>query len=204
MNQEFLLFGLSVALSFGAWGYISFNYALPCLNRRSFSSAARAILIVNTFRFVGASFLFPGVAGLTLPSSFSVPGGFGDLLAVVLAWVSLFLLNRPAGIVALWVFNVWGTVDLVFAFYQGIFGANFRPSALGATFYIPTVYVPMLFCAHAMLFIFLLRPKTVVNKYSAMANTWCHGQHHSVISVMSERSGFQTHIEGRTDRPSKL
>jgi hypothetical protein len=169
--NEFLLFGLSVALSFCAWGYLSVNYAWPWLNRRSFTSAARAILIINTFRFVGASFLFPGVASTTLPSSFAVPGGFGDLLAVVLAWVSLFLLARPAGVVALWVFNVWGTVDLIYAFYQGIFGADFRPSALGATFYIPTVYVPMLFCAHAMLFLLLLRQTTVANKYRAMAPT---------------------------------
>lgn len=167
--NEFLLFGLSVALSFCAWGYLSINYVWPWLSQLPLASAARPILAVNLFRFVGLSFLFPGVAGLT-PSAFAIPGAFGDLLAVVLAWIALFLLNRPAGVVALWIFNVWGTVDLIFAFYQGIFGPDFRPSALGATFYIPTVYAPMLLSAHAMLFILLMRRrKTTADASDALA-----------------------------------
>ena len=158
--DEFLLFGLSVALSFCAWGYVCLHYVWPKLNHLSLASAARPILVLHLFRFVGLSFLFIGVVGPTLPRAFAIPGAFGDLLAVVLAWLALFLLRRRGGVAALWVFNLWGAADLLFAFYGGLFGQDFHPSALGAAFYIPTIYVPLLLCTHAMLFALLLRPRT--------------------------------------------
>ena len=95
------------------------------------------------------------------------PGAFGDLFAVVLAWVALILLRRPAGYAALWLFNLWGAGDLLFAFYQGLFDADFHPSALGATFYIPTVYVPLLLCVHFMLFALLLRARSMSTNAAA-------------------------------------
>jgi hypothetical protein len=39
------------------------------------------------------------------------------------------------------VFNVWGTADFLFAFYQGLFEVRISPGGLGATFFIPTVAV---------------------------------------------------------------
>jgi len=102
-----------------------------------------------------------------LPRAFAAPGAFGDLFAVVLAWVALILLRRPAGYAALWLFNLWGAGDLLFAFYQGLFDADFHPSALGATFYIPTVYVPLLLCVHFMLFALLLRARSMSTNAAA-------------------------------------
>jgi hypothetical protein len=161
--DEFLLFGLSVALGFCAWGYVCFHYVWPTINHRSLVSAARPILVLHLFRFVGLSFLVTGVVGPTLPRAFATPGAFGDLFAVVLAWLALFLLRRPGGVAALWAFNLWGAADLLFAFYGGLFGPDFHPSALGATFYIPTIYVPLLLCTHAMLFVLLMRPRTAAD-----------------------------------------
>ena len=46
----------------------------------------------------------------------------------------------------------------VYAFYKGLFDPHFHSADLGATFYIPTVYVPLLLCTHFMIFVMLLRP----------------------------------------------
>ncbi|MFJ5295600.1 hypothetical protein ACIQAL_03595 [Pseudomonas sp. NPDC088368] len=153
----FLLFGLSVALSFAGWAFICINYLWPWVRSLSLSHAARPLLAIHTFRFVGASFLIPGVAGTSLSKDFANPAAYGDLIATGLAWVAILLLNRKGGILALWIFNIWGFGDLVFAFYKGAFGPGFEAGFLGATFYIPTVFVPLLICTHIMIFKLLLR-----------------------------------------------
>jgi hypothetical protein len=53
----------------------------------------------------------------------------------------------------------WGTADLLFAFYQGVFGVRLDPRALGAAFFIPTVVVPALLITHALIFWLLVRAK---------------------------------------------
>jgi hypothetical protein len=40
---------------------------------------------------------------------------------------------------ALWVFNVWGALDLLHAIYQGQFGVRIGPGSLGAAFFIPRI-----------------------------------------------------------------
>lgn len=47
--------------------------------------------------------------------------------------------------------------DFLFAFYQGLLGAGLDPRTLRATFFIPTVVVPPLFIAHALIFWLLIR-----------------------------------------------
>ena len=74
---DFVIFGISVALSFAAWGAICYRYVWPFIRSRSLPDAAAPLLYVNVFRFVGASFLVPGVAG-SLPRAFAVAGAFGD------------------------------------------------------------------------------------------------------------------------------
>ena len=56
-----------------------------------------------------------------------------------------------------WVFNVWGAVDLLVAFYQGVLGVRIDPGSLGAAFFIPTVVVPPLLVTHGLMFWLLLR-----------------------------------------------
>jgi len=157
MNER-ILFGVSMALSFLAWGVACRRLAWPRLRALPLADAARAILYLHTFRFVGAAFLVPGVAGPALPRAFAAPAAYGDLGAVALAWLALALTRSAAFPAALWAFNLWGTFDLLFAIYQGLIGVGILPSAFGATYFIVTVYVPLLFCTHAMLFVLLARP----------------------------------------------
>ncbi len=53
----------------------------------------------------------------------------------------------------------WGAADLLYAFYNGLFGVELPPGSLGAAFFIPTAIVPLLFLTHAMMFRLLLQSR---------------------------------------------
>jgi hypothetical protein len=57
------------------------------------------------------------------------------------------------------VHTLWGAADLLFAFYQGLFGAQLDPRLLGAAFFIPTAIVPPLLIMHGLIFWLLVRPR---------------------------------------------
>jgi hypothetical protein len=154
-----LLFGVSVALSFFAWAAVCRVLIWPRIRSLPLNEAARPILLLHLFRFVGAAFLIPGIVGPELPLAYAAPAAYGDLVAVGLAWLALASGSGPVSRPALWLFNVWGTLDLLFAFYQGLVGVGIQPSSLGAGYFIPTVLVPLLLCTHAMLFVLLLRTR---------------------------------------------
>lgn len=61
-------------------------------------------------------------------------------------------------IVAVWVFNVWGAGDLLFAFYQGA-RVRLQPGSLGDGYYIVTAVVPLLLASHALIFGLLFAPR---------------------------------------------
>ena len=155
--NDLILFGLSVVLSFLAWGAVCRRYVWPRIRTETLADAVRPLLHFHLFRFVGASFLISGVAGAGLPQAFATPAALGDLAAVALAWSALLSLRTAAAPAMLWLFNLWGTADLLFAFYHGVFDPDFHPASLGAAFYIPTVLVPLLLCTHVMIFALLLR-----------------------------------------------
>ena len=99
-------------------------------------------------------FLVPGVVSQGLPGSFAVPAAYGDLATAILALLVLIAIRTSwAGAIALvWLFNVVGTVDLLSALRQ----ADAVPY-LGAAWYIPTFFVPLLLVTHFMIFARLLR-----------------------------------------------
>ena len=55
-----------------------------------------------------------------------------------------------------WAFNLWGTADLLNAFYQATH-AGLLPGQLGATYFIPTVIVGLLLITHGLTFRILLK-----------------------------------------------
>jgi hypothetical protein len=161
--NDLQLFVACVAFSFGAWAFVCRTYIWPRLTDLSLPEAATPILVLHLFRFVGAAFMIQGVVSPTLPPGFAVPAAYGDLVAVLLAWLALLLRGKPLFIAAVWSFNLWGTLDLLLAFFQGLLGVGIQPSSLGAAFFIPTVYVPLLLCTHAMLFILLVRKRQLAS-----------------------------------------
>lgn len=150
-------FGTSVALSFVAWGIIAVRYLWPELRNQPRARALRPLLLLHSFRFIGLAFLVPGVVSPDLPGTFARPAAYGDLIAAVLALLALAALESRPGIVLVWIFNVWGTADLLYAFYQGRVGVGFEPGQLGAAYFIPTVVVPLLLITHGLVFRVLLR-----------------------------------------------
>jgi len=155
------LFGLSVLMSFLAYGIVTRLYVLPRLRIMPREDALTALVVPHTFRFVGLSFLVPGVVSPTLPAEFAAPAAYGDLVAAILAVIATLALRARASwaIAIVWVFNVWGTLDLLNAIYNGQIGVQIDVRSLGAAFYIPTVIVPALLILHALIFWILLRPK---------------------------------------------
>ena len=53
-----------------------------------------------------------------MPGAFARPAAYGDLIAAVLALLALAGLQSGLGIGLVWVFNIWGTADLFYAFYR--------------------------------------------------------------------------------------
>jgi len=151
-----LCFFLSIAFGLIAWGIITAQYIWPELRLRPRAEALRPLLILHSFRFIGLAFLVPGVVSPDLPSAFAHSAAFGDIIAATLALLSLSLLSTGAGIVVAWIFNLWGTVDLLIAFYQANY-AGLLAGQLGATYFIPTVVVPLLLITHGLAFRILLQ-----------------------------------------------
>jgi hypothetical protein len=104
------------------------------------------------------AFLVPGVVASTLPTSFAYPAAYGDLLAAVLAFVALIALRLglrwAVAAPLIWIFNLVGTVDLLYALFQGT--QLGLVEQLGAAYFIPTIAVPALLVTHFLVFRLLL------------------------------------------------
>jgi hypothetical protein len=151
-----LCFFLSIAFGFIAWGTVTARYLWPTLRQLPRAEALQPLFILHSFRFIGLAFLVPGVVSPDLPSAFAHSAAYGDIVAATLAMLSLVLLPRTAGVGIAWVFNLWGTADLLDAFYQAN-RAGLVPGQLGAAYVIPTVVVPLLLITHGLMFRILLR-----------------------------------------------
>src|SRR5260370_28256252 len=151
-----LLFGISVAFGFVAWAVGTARYIWPELQPRSRIEALRPLLTLHGFRFIGLSFLVPGVVSPDLPVAFARDAAYGDIVAAILALLALTALRSRLGIALVWIFNIWGSLDLLNAFYVAN-GAGLLAGQLGAAYFIPTVIVPLLLITHGLVFRVLLQ-----------------------------------------------
>jgi hypothetical protein len=152
-------FFASIAFSFIAWGIVTARYIWPELRLRPSGEALRPLLILHSFRFIGLAFLVPGVVAPDLPPAFAQSAAYGDMIAAILALLSLISLPRGAGVIVAWIFNLWGSADLLNAFYQANH-VGLLPGQLGAAYFIPTLGVPLLLITHALAFRILLQHPT--------------------------------------------
>jgi hypothetical protein len=153
-----LVFGISVVFSFGVWGIVTYQYIWPALISQPRADALRPILLLHSFRFVGLAFVVPGVVSPDLPIAFAGPAAYGDLTTATLAVVALATLQQKVGIITVWTFNVLGSADLLYAFYQGDrTGVGVAPGLQGAAYFITTALVPLLLITHGVVFRLLLQ-----------------------------------------------
>jgi hypothetical protein len=93
----------------------------------------------------------PALFGISVAFSLTVWGA---------ALLALTTLGTRTGTVLTWVFNAFGTADLLFAFYQGSrISLPDTQGLLGAGYFILTAYVPLLLITHGLAFRILLRTK---------------------------------------------
>src|SRR6266446_6877005 len=90
-------------------------YLLPHLGRLRPSAVLIPILLLHSLRHLGLMFLTRGATYPGLPPHFAYPAALGDLLSAVLAFVSIFLVLRNSVYARplVWLFNVFGTLDLL-------------------------------------------------------------------------------------------
>ena len=156
MVQDLFL-PISILLGFLAYGLIAKWYVMPHLVSLSREKAMTPLLLFHSFRFIGLAFLIPGVTAEPLDPRFAEPAAYGDLLAALLALISILALRQgwTIAIPLVWLFNLEGTLDLINALARGL--RYTQDGDLGATFFIPMVIVPALLVSHVMIFTLLLR-----------------------------------------------
>jgi len=148
-----VLFAISVAFGLAVWGVAAWNYIWPALRDRPRPENLKPILLLHGFRFLGLAFVVKGVVSPELPAAFAQPAAYGDLISAVLALLALATLGTRAGTVMSWVFSIFGTADLLFAFYEGSrISLPNQPGLLGAGYFVLSAYVPLLLIPHGLAF----------------------------------------------------
>ncbi len=150
------LFGLAAFASI----YLSLR---PLLVAKGRETHLKALIPIHFFRYFGLTALLPGVFDLA-PAGFSedylTQVMAGDVAAAVLALVAFLLLQIRAGaaIGAVWIFNVFGTLDYLNA------AARVTPRIHDANILGPfgwivlTVFLPAWLVSHVAIFFVLGRP----------------------------------------------
>jgi hypothetical protein len=152
-------FGLSILMSLLSSVAVALLFVWPWLRTVNLNQALICLVVPHmSLRFIGLSFLVPGVVSESLPKSWARPAGYGDFVAGILAISATAALAHKASwaLLAVWIFNVWGAADLLFAFYKGA-RIRLEPGSLGAGFYIVTAIVPPLLVSHALIFGLLIQ-----------------------------------------------
>jgi hypothetical protein len=153
------LFMAHVILSLISSTLLAVLFAWPWLRAMPRKRALIWVVAPHTLlRFIGISFLIPGVVSPALSPAFTNPAAYGDLVAGLLAIVATYALAQNAiwAIGAVWVFNLWGIIDFLSAFYDAPH-AHINPGQLGAAYFIPTTIVPLLLVTHVLAFRLLVR-----------------------------------------------
>jgi hypothetical protein len=155
------IFRIQLILGYVAWLLCFRTYLFPKLKSMDQIAAQCAIATLHSFRFFGLVFILPGVVGPGLPAGFAPFAAYWDLATGVLAMLALLTVRiRPLFWVFVAAFNVVGIVDLILDYYHAIrLDVPAAAGQLGAAYFIPVIYVPLLMITHVAAFYLLLRPQ---------------------------------------------
>jgi hypothetical protein len=132
-------------------------YLLPLIPRVRPRVILVPILLLHSTRHLGLIFLTRGGTFPGMPQQFAYPAAFGDLVTAILALAAIPLVLRNSAFAkpAVWVFNIFGTLDLLDAITLAtIYNA---PVTMGPAYWIPAFWVPLLLVTHYVTFIVLRR-----------------------------------------------
>jgi hypothetical protein len=130
-------------------------YLLPRLGELRPRSILLPILLLHSLRHLGLMFLTRGAVLPGMPAQFAEPAAIGDLIAAMLAFVSIpaVALESKFGRPLVWVFNIFGTLDLLLAI---TLATTYQASVhMGSAYWIPAFWVPALLVTHYVTFILL-------------------------------------------------
>jgi hypothetical protein len=163
------IFQIHLVLGYVPWLLCFGAYLWPRLKSMDRAEAQRAIATLHSFRFFGLVFLVPGVVGANLPAGFAAFAAYGDFATGLLAILALLTARiRTLFWPLVAAFNVVGAADILIDYYHGNqLGLPALAGALGATYAIPIIYVPLLMITHAAAFYLLLRPQSQTARAAA-------------------------------------
>jgi hypothetical protein len=158
LSSSQIYFFISYAVAFIAFAFIARWYLWPAIAGRDPKTALTPLLLYACLRVNGLMFLMPGLVAASLPEAFARPVAYGDLSAVILALIAIVALRlgQPLAKAAVWIFNIAGTADLIYA-NIATFTAHVDPVALGTAYYLAVINVPAMLIVHLVIFRYLLR-----------------------------------------------
>ena len=140
-------------------------YLLPKLHEIQPQAVLLPILLLHGLRHLGLMFLAPGATYAGIPSQFAYPAAFGDLLAAILALLSIpaVLTGHWSARLLVWAFNVEGSLDLLAAITLAtVYAAS---PYMGPAYWIPSFWVPALLVTHYITFLILGRYRACVRPH---------------------------------------
>jgi len=155
------IFRTHLVLGYVAWFLCFGAYIWPWLKAMDRIEAQRAIATLHSFRFFGLVFILPGAVGPNLPAHFATVAAYDDFATGILAILALLTVSlRPLFWLFVVAFNVVGVTDLVLDYYDATLAdLPARAGELGAMYWIPIIYVPVLMITHIAAFYLLVRPR---------------------------------------------
>jgi hypothetical protein len=148
---------INLILSTFVFWIVAKIYLLPKLHEIRLQSILVPILLLHSFRHLGLMFLAPGATYVGIPPQFAYPAAYGDLVAAILALLSIppLISGHWSARVFVWSFNVEGSLDLLTAITLAtMHGAS---PYMGPAYWIPAFWVPALLVTHYITFIILIR-----------------------------------------------
>jgi hypothetical protein len=151
------IFDIQLGLGYVPWLLVFAAYGWPRLRAMDAVAAQRVIAALHSFRFFGLVFLLPGVVGPQMPPGWAPAAAWGDFATGVLAMLALMTVRvRPVFWSLTLAFNLVGALDILVDYGQGV-SLGLTPAALGSTYVIPIVYVPILMITHVAALALLMR-----------------------------------------------
>lgn len=149
--MNLLYFAMNAAAGLIGWFTIFATIIWPNMRKQSKIQRLKILTATHFFRYFGTTVLITGLVVHALPTGFSYPAAFGDLITVALAYFAYITLQRSksdkAPFRVVWLLNIFGTLDLLLAAVLG--PALIKdPANFGFAYFIPTFYVPFLFATH--------------------------------------------------------
>jgi predicted neutral ceramidase superfamily lipid hydrolase len=151
-TMDIIYFGGGALAGIIGWMVIFATLIWPKMKQRTRVQQLKTLTAFHFFRYFATTLFIAGLVSRKLPSSFTDPTVYGDLVSLVLAYIAFIVLHRsrtenPATLLPAWVFNIVGTADLLLAMVLGP-SLIHSPGDLGLGYIIPTVYVPLLLVVH--------------------------------------------------------